>query len=236
MAFSVSQLIDLSKASADKRSDGSIQDTPDWVQYINWANETVWRKLIALDPGLYFAQSNTFTLTATETGAAIDLSTLTYTPTGTFRILKGVDLNPGLTTRRTILRRNFRERNMPAISWWVPTLVASDRRYDERGRTLVITPFEAAAGNYRVYATCAPYLFTGTGDANPLDWQLEQYAEVIVDLAGRRTLRIEESDLTDINARISEIYVEMQGAHRRDDEAAVIGDVEDEDFRSTWPA
>ncbi len=235
MAILVATLIDQAKALSDKRGDASIPDA-DWAVYANWAQRSLDRLIASLDPAFRFAYSD-FTLTSTAAGARKDLSTLTWldangaSVAGSFAALHGLDLNPDLSTRQTIGRRNFRERNTGAIGWWYPTFIAQDRRYDLRGRTLIITPFEQAAGSYRAYARLGPYLFTGAADATALDWQLEPYDEFIVILMARRGMGIEESfDGAGLEGqRLLELKEEITAEHTRDDgEAAVIADVEDE--------
>jgi len=228
-------LITRAKGIADKRNDASIGDS-DWAVYVNWGVRTLYKFLVSLDPGIYFSQAD-FTLTATAAGAVKDLSTLTWpangsTPAGGFKALHGIDLNPDTSQRRTIRRRNFIERNAGVrIGWWTPTTYADDRAYDLRGRTLVLTPYELAAGSYRAYARQKPYEFTSEADGNPLDWQLEDASdEFICDMAARRALNIEESDTQFNSGRLQEIKQELTDEHQRDNgEATRIADVEAED-------
>lgn len=230
MAISVATLIDQSKALADKRNDLSVPD-PDWLTYVNWSVKSLDRMIAALDPAFRFATAD-FTLTSTAAGATKDLSTLTWTPGGTaqpFAALHGLDLYPDLANRMTIGRRNFRERNRNAVGPWLPTVEALDRRYDLRGRTLVITPFEAAAGPYRAYARLGPYLFVSPTDPVALDFQLEPYDEWLVIMTARKGLGIEESETGLQSERLTELREEITAEHTRDDgEAIVIADVEED--------
>ena len=221
MAILVATLIDQGKALSDKRIDASVPDT-DWLTYVIWGVKSAWRFLCSLDPGAYFTQAPDFTLAGGTTGATKDLSTLT----------------PGwkATNRRTVPRRNFRERNKGRVSWWTPAPPATDRAYDMRGRVLTITPYELAGGVYRIYYRALPYIFTATNDSNPLDWQLEDLDEMIVILAARKGLGIEESDEGPWINRLNEIKQEFQDEHTRDDgEPLVIADVEDEETGPWWP-
>jgi hypothetical protein len=236
MAISVATLIDRAKALSDKRNDASV--TPDdWTTYVNWGSRSLDRFIASLDPAFRFSQAD-FTLTASAAGARKNLSTLTwldedgtafgYSPQ--FAALHGVDVNPDTPQRRTIPRRNFRERNRGQIGWWTPAIPSPLLRYDMRGRTIVVGPFEAAADSYRVYARLQPYLFTGPTDANPLDYQLEPYDEYIAMFASRLGLKIEESSPDFETQRMLELRDEIIAEHTRDDgEATVIADVEDFD-------
>lgn len=227
MAILVATIIDQSKALADKRGDASVTD-PDWLAYVNWAVKSLYRTLISLDPAAYFSQGD-FSLAGGVSGATFDAGTLTG-----FVALHGLDLSPDTGNRRTVPRRSFAERNHGKLGWWVPTLPAADRAYDLRGRSLVVTPYEQAAGTYRAYYRAGPYLFTAANDSNPLDWQLEPYDEYLALLSARRALGIEESDTGAGSERLAELRQEIIDEHARDDGApAVIADVED-DVAGGW--
>lgn len=229
MAILVAALIDQGKALSDKRSDGSVTD-PDWLIYVNRSVESLWKLITSLDPHAFFAQSPDFALTGTDAGAVKDLTTLTR-----FRALHGLDLSPGTPTRRTVPRRNFRERNGRSVGWWTPTLWCSDRAYDLRAQNLVITPYEAAAGTYRAYFRQGPYQFTAAGDTNPLDAILEPHAEYLEIRVARRALGIEESNTGPLTDELAEQIAEITAAFTRDDgEPAVIADVEG-DTAADWP-
>lgn len=229
MAISVATLIDQAKALADKRGDASVPDS-DWLTYVNWGVKALYRLIVAADPEAYFAEAD-FTLLSTAAGSKKDLSTLTWSPTGAFVALHGVDKDPDTSMRRTIARRNFRERNTGRIGWWTPAIYSGDLAYDLRGRQLVVTPYESAAGNYRAYARLRPYVFTTSTDVTALDWQLEDYDEFIVIMAARKGLGVEESDTGLQSERLGELRDEITAEHTRDDgEAAVIADVEEGDW------
>lgn len=230
MAVSVATLIDQGKLHADKRSDASIGDA-DWLIWTNWSVESLWRVLTALDPDLFFAQGD-FTLAGGAAGASKDLSTVSGLTR--FRALHGLDLNPDTSTRQTIARRNFRERNMATIGWWKPAPFAPDRRYDLRGRTAVITPYENSSGSYRAYARLGPYQFVSAVDATALDWELEQYHEYIPIRTAMKALGQEESDNSSLANDLRAIVAEATAAHRRDDqEPTVIADVESDGWDPT---
>jgi hypothetical protein len=362
VALTVATLIDRAKALADRRNDASIPDT-DWVTYVNWAVEDLYRFLVSIDPGTYF-QTIDFTLTGGPNGSTFNLDltftvrlatvaalpactasgagpgkrldgnsvgvlsvdgtvvvlndlvlvknqvntvddgiyvvtnpgsggipfTLTrastfdqanmnevqvgaiVTPTvgtlandpciltafgGTvdgagsagaqtwivndvytrFRSLHGLDVSPDTTSRRTVGRRNFRERNQGAIGPWYPAPWAPDRRYDLRATILTITPYETAAGLYRAYYRGGPYKWAGPTDNDPLDAQLEVYDEYLAVVAARRGLAIEASDveLSMLDARVQELRASISSEHQRDDEPAVLGDVEVDIGTAWWP-
>jgi hypothetical protein len=234
VAILASNLIDEAKALADKRNDASIADS-DWLIYVNWAVKALYRRLVALDPDLYFATTD-FTLTNTPAGSAKDMSSLgTTTPANAlFVALHGLDKDPDTPVRRTIQRRNFQERNRGRIGWWYPTIIAVDRAYDLRGRTLVVTPYENAAGNYRAYFRQRPYIFTSPVDGTALDVALEDYDEYIALSAAMKGLNIEESSSDSWAIRLAELLEELTDEHDRDDEApGVIADVEADTDNST---
>lgn len=230
MAITVAQLIDRAQALSDKRGDGSIT-AADWVVYVNWAQRSLDRKIAALDPGFRFSTTD-FTLTATPSGAQKDLAAATWTPTTRFVALHGMDRSPDTTTRRTIRRKGFRARNeVSGLSrWWAPTTYAEGIWYDLRAKTLVLSPYEAAAGTYRAYCRGGCRLFTSDADATPLDDQLEDYDEWIVIMAARAGLGIEETEASPWDTRLAMLNTEIEQEHSRDDgEAATIQDVEGDD-------
>lgn len=219
MAVLFASLLDQAKTDSDKLSDGSITDAR-WLVFINRGVKSLWRLLTSLDPELYFTPAD-FTLTGGISGATKDLATLTG-----FRVLHGLDVNPDTSSRRTVPRRNFADRNNVRFGWWIPGPWADDRQYDIRGRILTITPFEASAGVYRAYYRQAPYLFTSTVDATPLDPVMEDYDEYISLMAGRRGLEVEESDSGPAVNRLRELIAEITEAHTRDEGQMGIADVE----------
>ena len=230
MAILVADLVDGAKALSDKRNDASITD-PDWVKYVNWAQRSLDRKIAALDPGFRFSTTD-FVLTATPSGAQKDLKAATWAPVTRFVALHGLDRSPDTTTRRTIRRKGFRARNeVSGLSrWWAPTTYAEGIWYDLRAKTLVVTPYEAAAGTYRAYCRGGAYQFTAIGDTNPLDDQLEDYDEWIVIMAARAGLGIEETEVSPWDTRLAMLNTEIEQEHSRDDgEAPVIQDVEGDD-------
>jgi hypothetical protein len=229
VAIAVAQLIDRAQALVDKRNDLSIPPA-DWVVYVNRAQQSLDRKIAALDPGFRFATTD-FTLTAAPSGATKDLAAASWTPTTRYVALHGLDLSPDTSTRRTIRGRPFRERNHGSLDrWWAPTIYADDRGYDLRGKTLVITPYEAAAGTYRAYCRGGCRLFTSDVDATPLDDQLEDYEEWIAIMAARSGLGIEESETGFMSQRLAELNAEIVEEHERDNgEPIRIADVEADD-------
>lgn len=152
-----------------------------------------------------------------------------------FRGLHGLDLYPDTTNRRTIARRNFRERNMGRIGWWDPTILAGDRQYDLRQNSLVITPYEIATGPYRLYYRQAPYKFSSVSDATALDVQMEPYDEWIRIMAARTGMGIEGGDQGVGSSRLAELKDSIASACRRDDEPAVLADVEGDYATGWWP-
>ena len=233
MAILVATLIDDAQLQADKRSDTQLAPA-DWLKMINWAVKSLYRLITSLDPDSYFDQQD-FTLVGGAGLNTLDLTTVTGSGTHSFRALHGVDFRPDTPGRRTVLRRNFQERNQGRIGWWLPGLPCEDRKYDLRGFILNITPYEIAAGPYRLYYRYAPYLFTATNDTNPLDPQLEPYDEYLGVMAAMKGLGIEESSQGPMAERLAALVQEITDEHERDDEApAVIADVEDDDDGWAW--
>lgn len=236
MAILAAALIDGAQALADRRSDASVTSA-DWTRYVNDSIEELYRILIGCDAGLYFAQTD-FALVGGTTGATFDLTTLAISaPQSTkFRAMHGLDLSPDTNYRRTVPRRNFRERNKGRIGWWYPALWSTDRRYDLRQTTLTITPYELAAGNYRIYWRPAPYKFASSADTTPLDTVMEPYDEYVRVLAAMMAVGIEEGGQDALASRLAVLRNDIVESEKRDDEPAVIADVEGSDCDSfVWP-
>jgi len=170
-------------------------------------------------------------------GGTVDSSPIVFTQgTGiNFRALHGLDLNPDTTNRRTVPRRNFRERNTGRLGNWTPTLYSVDRAYDLRAQNIVITPYEFAGGSYRVYYRAAPYKFTSISDTTTLDFQLDPYSEWIVIKAARKALKIEETDAAPWSEELAELRQSITDEHTRDDtEPFIIADVEGDSSGGSW--
>lgn len=222
MAITVVSLIDQAQLVSNNRRNAAISQT-DWVTFINWAVESWYKFRISLDPSLYFAQRDV-TLVGGIAASTIDLTT-GFTPG--VRALHGVDVNPDTGSRYTLRSRNFRQRN-ESVGGWIPTTWCPVRFYDVRAMSLVVTPYEAAAGVYRVYYRGKPYQFVSAIDAVPLDAVLEPESEAIVKLAACSALGIEETSDDPWVKRINAIKAEVQAAYERDDgQAFQIADVED---------
>lgn len=235
MGITVAQLSDAAQMQADKRLDQQLS-AADWVTLVNWSVKSLWRRISAIDPDWYFDQED-FTLAGGATGATKDLSTLVGSGAHTYAALHGLDLNPDTTQRSTVPRLgSFQERNSGRFSRWLPTVATTNRAYDIRGNVLVISPYEAAGGNYRVYFRHRPYLFASSTDTNTLDFQLEDYDEYLSTRAAMKALKIEESSADPLAQDLSDIWAEIRGEHSRDDEAPkMIADVEGQDWpRGRW--
>lgn len=350
MALSIADLITRAKALADKRLDASIPDT-DWLVYVSWAQSSLYRLIVSIDPGAYFqtidftlvggvgqnafnldpyfdvrliatslpaftaslgpgpgralqanangiltvdgvtpvvgdrilyaifgtspgiytvvspgtagtpwaliratdfdqlgpnevqigavvqasagtALSGTpFVLTALTGAPDVGQQTWTNIPLYTrFRALHGVDIYPDTNNRRTVRTRNFRERSMRAIGWWMPTAFDADRQYDLRGRILYVTPYELAGATYRAYYRAAPYQWSTPTDTDRMDPQLEEYDEWVVIRAAMKALKIEESDANPWREELELLREEIMSSHQRDDgEAQRIADIESDD-------
>jgi len=242
LSILVASLIDSAQMLSDKRNDAQLA-SGDWLTAVNWSVRSLWRLLSSLDPDAFFAQYD-FTLAGGTSGATFDLKTLgslngTLGTWAQFRGLHGIDYNPDTNSRYTIKRRNFQERNRGRVGTrWIPSILDPERAYDIRGYVLTITPYELAAGPYRVYYRYAPYLFTAANDSTPLQYELEPYEQFLAAQAGRLGLGIEESDQGPLAALCDELKQEIVDEFERDDEAAaIIGDIEGEDafsYDRTW--
>ena len=145
---------------------------------------------------------------------------------GRFRSLHGLDVNPDTGSRYTLRSRNFRQRN-ESVGGWIPTTWCPNRFYDLRANMLVVTPYEASAGNYRAYYRAAPYKFATPTDTDPLDAVLEPELEAIVLMAACSALNIEETSNDPYIKRIAAIKADVQASYERDDgQAFQIADVE----------
>jgi len=223
MSVLVSSLIAGAKLVSDNKANAALDDTTDWTLMINWGVESLWKFVNSVSQNMFFATYNPAALTGGVASSSIDMANATR-----YRGFYGLDLNPDTSQRRTVPRRNFAERNAIPIAWWEPAPLAQDRAYDIRGRTIFITPYEIAAGTYRVYFKQGPYLFTGPADATPLDWQLEPHREYIEIMGGRHALGIEESETGPKSERLAEIKQEIEEELAQDDGAGWnIGDTED---------
>lgn len=234
MAILVAALIDAAQMQADKRNDAQLAPA-DWLTITNWAVKSLYRLLTSLDPDAYFDQQD-ISLAGGVGGNTYDLKTLVGSGAHSFQALHGVDYRPDTTSRRTVLRRNFQERNQGAIGWWLPGLPCEDRKYDLRAKILNVTPYEIAGGPYRIYYRYRPYLFVNPTDTVPLDDQLEDYDEYLSVMAAMKALGIEESSQDPMAQRLGVLVQEITDEHERDDGSpAVIADVEDDgDDRGTW--
>lgn len=221
----LSELIAQAKVDADKANDAQIADTS-WLTFINRGIESLWRLVTSLDQSLYFTASSSFALVGTESGASKDLTS--FTPK--FRAIHGLDLSPGTSSRATVRRRPFQERNASTgpIGPWVPGPFVPDRGWELRGTNLVITPWERAGGTYQLLYLGAPTAMTISPDST-LDVQLEQWAEYISLFAARRALGIEESQYEECGQRLLELKQEITDTLMRSDEPCRIADVEGDD-------
>lgn len=223
MSVLAAALIDQAQLVSNNRRNAAIAST-DWVVFINWAVESWYKFRTSLDPALYFATRDV-TLTGGVAGSSIDLTT-GFTAPG-LRAVHGLDLYPDTGQRQTVRSRNFKGRN-DGVGPWLPGPLCPVRRYDIRAFTLYVTPYENAAGPYRVYYRANPYKFSSSADATPLDAVLETETEAIVKLAAMSALNIEETSTDPWAKRVQEIKNETAAACDRDDgEAFQIADVED---------
>jgi hypothetical protein len=222
MAVLASDLLAGAKRFSDRNSETTLDDDADWTPMLNAGVESLWKLLNNVDPGLFLSTYNPPALTGGVSSCSFDLSLATR-----FRTMRGLDLSPDTTARRTVIRRNFQERNLTPVAWWDPAPLAQDRMYELRGRTLFILPYEIAAGTYRVYYAQGPYLFASHLDSTPLDWQLEPHREYIEVIAGRAALGFEESDQGPGSMRLAELVQEITESQNSDDGSGwIIADTE----------
>ncbi len=212
MATTGAQLIAGAKELADLTGSDAVSDS----QWYIWINDGV-RELHGV---VSTAFADTF---YTEVSFTLTSSSNVYTLPSTFMRLRGLDYNPGLPSRQTVHRYNFGERNSPAGS---PFAVSRNRRsYRVVSRTsLIVEPLENAPGNYKLMYVKRPIDVTAGVD---LQDELEPWAEYPMLVAASKALIKEQSDPSDLTARLAMMRQDIESSATTDEgEPDSVTDVE----------
>jgi hypothetical protein len=208
MAVTCQNLIDAASDLSDQVNDPHVSPAT-WLRWANRGQEKLWRKLLPIVQEFYHSTQD-FTL-AGGIGAGC---TVAYTA-GT-RVIRGITKDPDNPALRTTLRtRNFEERDEQYL-----------RTYDILGTNIVIQPFEYAAGVYRAYLVAGPTPFAVPAD--PLDPQLEPFAEYIETYMAIKGHAKEESGNADLIQELKDIWEEIEAValERKGDVGETIVDVQ----------
>lgn len=210
MAVKLADLIDGAQQASDQ-VDGDLVSTSTWFLWAKQAVEELWTVVVTQFGDAYF-RSQTFTLAGGVSGDRYTLSAIA------FRRVIGLDD----TDRRVEIRRfNYAERNRdaavpnhPYVSRYCPR-----RRYRVMGGVLLVAPFDAAAGNYRLDYVPAPTLPANSTDTTwTLDTELEPWAEFVMLAMARKAIAKEESDTSAVDARLNQLRTDIaDAASSRDD-------------------
>lgn len=146
MSVTPADLVLGSKRAADKLNDPSIDDDT-WLSWVDSGIRALSRKLVLAFPDTWVIP---YDFTATSTGLAPLPSD--------FQVIRGLDLNPTLTTRREVRRYNFSNRDAGARG--LVDSRCARVRYRIVGRNVSLEPREYAAGNYRLHYVARPPTLT----------------------------------------------------------------------------
>lgn len=196
-----------------------------WQTFANAGQEELWT-IVATAFADTFYKTSSFNVTN-------NANTVTL-PTD-FRMLKGLDINPGLSSVRSIHRYNFADRNSNG-----GVLAVTGPGYDPRYRvvsrtTLVLEPPLQSNGSYLLYYVNGPTAFTAPTD--PMMSELEPWREYISQTMARKALLKEESDISGVDERIAQLRQDIMSAVETDTaEQNSIADVEGDCLNgASWP-
>jgi hypothetical protein len=198
LAFTLADLRLGAQRASDKVNDPH-PDTAAWNAWINQAIEALYRRVTAVDPEAFYSTAD-FTLTGGTSGSS-------YALPATLRTLLGVTKDPTSTSRTTIPKFTFRDRNDFRPFPFLDYPACTSRRYRILGASLAIEPFEQAAGSYRIHYRQGPTVLTS--DVSVLDPVLEPFAEYVELFAARKALGTEETDTSELAARMRELEQEI---------------------------
>lgn len=216
----LAELTTAAEADSDREGDTSV--TAYWPVWAKQGIESLWRILIGNFTDLYY-ESEDITLVG---GAASNAWNLTGGAIPNARRLVGVDVNPDTALRRRVRARPFVNRNDGAAGRiWAGVPWADDREYMLQGNSVIIVPYEIAAGRYRSHVRTGPTI-PATGP-DSIDAVMDEYAEYISDFMARKALGKEESSTAFATERMREILAEIIAAGDRNEaDPWVIADVE----------
>lgn len=219
------------RADAMERSDmtnvGSGSDafvqTSTWNKWINDGTRELHRKVCNFFKDTYF-RATPFSFPANLIGGTPASFQL---PAG-LRSVKGVDVDPGTSRRRRVMRFNFDERNaFRGVNFTLPTNICPDRYYSVVGSSILqIQPQEHASGNYAVYWVPKATVFVN--DSDVLDPELDQFSDYPALYAAKFALIKEESydQAQKMQDAMDIIFADMPEALETDEgEASTVVDV-----------
>jgi hypothetical protein len=123
-------------------------DAPTWLDWMNQGQEELWTVISSANKDTFFRTFD-FSLTAPSNSQALPVD---------FRRIRGLDLNPTQSIRRSVQKFNFGDRNkigrQPPITM---TPTAHDRAYRVVTRALMLIESpESCTGDYRLYYVNGP--------------------------------------------------------------------------------
>lgn len=213
MAVTAQNLIDGASDIADMVNDPHVASAT-WIRWINRGQEKLWRKLAGTFAGFYRTQAD-FTIAG---GAAGNTMAIPATMRQVLGVSKDPD-NPALRT--TINGRNDGERDEQYR-----------RTFDVIGQSVVIQPFEYAAGVYRLYGVAGPTPVAVAAD--PIDPQLEPYVEYLETYMAIKAHGKEESNNADLIVELKEIWDEIEAVAMNRNQASGETIVDVKRTGATW--
>lgn len=229
-SITVTNLIDGGKRLSDRVGDASVPDAT-WAEWCRDALEEVHGVVCNAYQDTYAAQVD-FTLSGTT--YLYTLPAIGSVSPREFRRLKGLTLNPDLSTRQAVRRFPFGQRDDVGGIWlgaWIgvsPTQVpwCPERRYRVVGRQLYIEPQEIAAGTYRAYYEPAPTKPANEADAAwRLDDELDRWAEYPKLVMARKALAVEESPTRWLDERLAQMRDDIMNDANQDEAPDATTDV-----------
>lgn len=212
--------------------DNTVENPPStWLVWLNMATMELHKYLVSLYSDTWF-ETIAFTLSGSQYTYNLPDGTL-YNGAKAFWAIKGLDYNPGTSSRRSVRQFNFNNRNaitanLNNFTWCM------DRYYRVVTKQLLyMGPQENAAGSYLLYYTPGPTLFTSTSDT--LMVEMQPYTTFLSASMARIALDKEESDTSSMDQWILQMRQDMADSiNNNEAEQTVIADVEG-DRQGPWP-
>lgn len=193
MAITLATLRDGARQLSDTENDDHISDT----EINTWCNQAA-DELVRLIPADMILATSSFTISSGNE----------YTLPSDFLEVVGLDLNPGTSSRRTVPRFNFGERNDIHRMHYTTPINTQDRSYRIISRTtLIIEPEENATGDYKLWYRPRPATMTASVD---LETELEPFAEFIMISAAIKCLIKSERDFSALQLRLDRLTEEVR--------------------------
>ena len=214
MSIPVSSLILSAQAAADMVNSPFV-DTPTWIDWCDQAHKQLYGKA-------FQAFQDTFYKATVASGSSPPTSFPDYTLANgvgnniitlpsDFRAIRGLFVqDPDQASRKNIPKFNFGEltkfRNGSDLASFGPSSQTKAYRVVSRS-TLIMEPPENCGGTYRLYYVNGPLPLTQTTDT--IMPELEPWVEYISQAMARKALLKEESDISAVDQRMSEIMTDM---------------------------